>query len=182
MGFNGARAFPVIGGGDTAAARAMTMGRGLLPCCHAGEDTGGMDRERAEAHLRLLAEAELRRVTAMPAGSVPGRWYSPSLTLVAQALTAADAVSPGIADEIQDDIGLAVAGRHRLIPRNPRPGTHPAGAPADIMADSAGRSGGRDPGRRPAPRGACRGVRAVRGPHAVHRARMAVWHRHLRHG
>ena len=78
-----------------------------------------MDRERAEAHLRLLAEAELRRVTAMPAGSVPGRWYSPSLTLVAQALTAADAVSPGIADEIQDDIGFAVAARHQLLPRNP---------------------------------------------------------------
>jgi hypothetical protein len=73
-----------------------------------------MDRERAETHLRLLAEAELRRVMTMPAGSIPGRWYSPRLALAAQALTAADAVGAGIADEIQDDIGLAVAARHRL--------------------------------------------------------------------
>lgn len=32
-----------------------------------------MDREGAETHLRLLAEAELRRVMMMPAGSIPGR-------------------------------------------------------------------------------------------------------------
>ena len=78
-----------------------------------------MDRERAEAHLRLLAEAELRRVMTMPAGSIPGRWYSPRLALAAQALTAADAVRADIADEIQDDIGLAVAARHRLPVRRP---------------------------------------------------------------
>ena len=29
-----------------------------------------MDRERAETHLRLLAEAELRRVMKTPAGSM----------------------------------------------------------------------------------------------------------------
>ena len=38
-----------------------------------------MDRERAETHLRLLAEAELRRVMTMPAGSIPDRWYSARL-------------------------------------------------------------------------------------------------------
>ncbi len=45
-----------------------------------------MDRERAETHLRLLAEPELRRVMAMPAGSIRDRWYSANLVLVAQAL------------------------------------------------------------------------------------------------
>jgi hypothetical protein len=54
-----------------------------------------------------------------PAGSIPGQWYSPRLALAAQALTAADAVGAGIADEIQDDIGLAVAARHRLPVRRP---------------------------------------------------------------
>jgi hypothetical protein len=35
-----------------------------------------MDREGAETHLRLLAEAEPRHVMKMPVGSIPGRWYS----------------------------------------------------------------------------------------------------------
>ena len=86
-----------------------------------------MDREGAETHLRLLAEAELRRVMTMPAGSIPGRWYSERLVLVAQALTAVDAVGAGVADEIQADVGLAVAARHRLRARGPGPGrTQPA--------------------------------------------------------
>jgi hypothetical protein len=86
-----------------------------------------MDRERAETHLRLLAEAELRRVMKMPAGSIPGRWYSARLALVAQALTAVDAVGADVADEIQADVGLAVAARHRLSARGPGPGrTQPA--------------------------------------------------------
>ena len=45
-----------------------------------------MDRERAETHLRLLAEAELRRVMTMPVGSIPARWHPARLALVAQAL------------------------------------------------------------------------------------------------
>jgi DNA-directed RNA polymerase specialized sigma24 family protein len=35
------------------------------------EDTDGMNRERAETFVRLLAEAELRRVTAHPRDSAP---------------------------------------------------------------------------------------------------------------
>jgi hypothetical protein len=86
-----------------------------------------MDRERAETHLRLVAETELRRVMTMPAGSIPGRWYSERLVLVAQALTAVDAVGAGVADEIQADVGLAVAARHRLAARGSGPGrTQPA--------------------------------------------------------
>ena len=81
-----------------------------------------MDRERAETHLRLLAEAELRRVMKMPVGSIPGRWYSARLVLVAQALTAVDAVGADVADEIQADVGLAVAARHLLSARGPGPG------------------------------------------------------------
>jgi hypothetical protein len=80
-----------------------------------------MDRERAETHLRLLAEAELRRAMQVPMGSLPDRWYSPRLVLVAQALTAVDAVSADVADEIQADVGLAVAARHRLPDRGPGP-------------------------------------------------------------
>ena len=86
-----------------------------------------MDREGAETHLRLLAEAELRRVMKMPTASIGGRWYSARLVLVAQALTAVDAVGVGVADEIQADVGLAVAARHRLRARGPGPGrTRPA--------------------------------------------------------
>ena len=73
-----------------------------------------MDRERAETHLRLLAEAELRRAMTMPAGSIPGRWYSARLALVAQALTAVGAVGADVANEIQAHLRLAVAARHRL--------------------------------------------------------------------
>ena len=81
-----------------------------------------MDRERAETHLRLLAEAELRRAMTMPVGSIPGRWYSVRLALVAQALIAVGAVSADVADEIQADVGLAVAARHRFFARGPGPG------------------------------------------------------------
>ena len=81
-----------------------------------------MDRERAEAYLRLLAEAELRRALTMPAGSIPTRWQSARLVLVAQALTAVGAVGADVADKIQADLGLAVASRRRLIVRGPGPG------------------------------------------------------------
>jgi hypothetical protein len=73
-----------------------------------------MDRERAETHLRLLAEAELRRVITMPVGSIPDRWYSARLALAAQALTAVGAVGADVANEIQAHLRLAVAARHRL--------------------------------------------------------------------
>jgi hypothetical protein len=81
-----------------------------------------MDRERAETHLRLLAEAEVRRAMKMPVGSIPGRWHSARLALVAQALTAVGAVGADVADEIQADVGLAVAARRQLGARGPGPG------------------------------------------------------------
>ena len=90
--------------------------------CPPGDDTREMDRERAEAHLRLLAEAELRRAMTMPAVSIPARWHSARLALVAQALTAVGAVGADVADQIQADIGLAVASRRRLVARGPGPG------------------------------------------------------------
>jgi hypothetical protein len=63
----------------------------------------------------------------VPMGSIPDWWYSPRLVLVAQALTAVDAVGAAIADEIQADLGLAVAARHRLPDRGSGPGrTRPA--------------------------------------------------------
>ena len=77
-----------------------------------------MDRERAETYLRLLAEAELRRATTMAARSSPGRWHSARLALAAQALSAVGAVGADVADQIQADVRLAVAVRHRL----PAPG------------------------------------------------------------
>ena len=78
-----------------------------------------MDRERAETHLRLLAEAELRRVMKMPVGSIPGRWHSARLALAAQALTAVAAVCADVADEIQADVSLAVAARRRIAAAAP---------------------------------------------------------------
>jgi len=68
-----------------------------------------MDRERAETHLRLLAEAELRRAMTMPAGSIPGRWYSARLALVAQALTAVGAVGANVAYEITSSLPASPA-------------------------------------------------------------------------
>jgi hypothetical protein len=90
--------------------------------CSPEEDTRGMDRERAETHLRLLAETELRRAMKMPVGSIPARWHSARLALVAQALTAVDAVGSDAADQIQADIGLAAAARRRLVAPRPGPG------------------------------------------------------------
>jgi hypothetical protein len=76
-----------------------------------------MDRERAETYLRLLAEAELRRATAMAARSSSGRWPSARFVLAARALSAVGAVGAGVADQIQADVGQAVAVRHGLPTR-----------------------------------------------------------------
>lgn len=75
------------------------------------EDTKDMNRERAETHLRLLAEAELRRAKTLPAADIPGRWNSAGLALVAHALSAVGAIEVGTADEVQADFELAVAVR-----------------------------------------------------------------------
>src|SRR5947208_8813939 len=67
-----------------------------------------MNRERAETHLRQLAEAELRRATA-PGARCLG--HSGRLSLVAQALIAVGAVDVGTADQIQAELDLALAAR-----------------------------------------------------------------------
>lgn len=98
-----------------------------------------MDRDRAETHLRLLAEAELRRAMTMPAGSISSRWYPATFALVAQALTAVGAVGADVADEIQADVGLAVAARHRLPVGGPGLGrTQPIARRASWRAVAAG--------------------------------------------
>ena len=67
-----------------------------------------MNRERAETHLRQLAEAELRGAGAP--GS-RGAGHDGSLALVAQALIAVGAVDVGTADEILAEFDLALAVR-----------------------------------------------------------------------
>jgi len=76
-----------------------------------------MDRGRAETHLRLLAEAELRRVTAQGA---LGRGHAGRLPLVAQALIAAGAVDAGTADQVQADLDLALAARYQAAGATPQ--------------------------------------------------------------
>ena len=123
-----------------------------------------MNRERAETHLRLLAEAELRRATRWPAdGGLLDECHSARLELVAQALHAVHAFDMGAANEIQAELALALGVRQprrgpgglapnaqanlaRLMLRPPSPsaGHHqpPSHAPWRV---SAGRSG--DPDR-----------------------------------
>ena len=94
-----------------------------------------MDRERAEAHLRLQAETELRRAEPHPAGSA-------RVTRVAQVLNAVGALEDEVATRIVEDFELALTirtagpgGRRHLarwppawLPgkaRPPRPDTAP---------------------------------------------------------
>jgi hypothetical protein len=90
-----------------------------------GGDTEDMSREHAESHLRLVAEAELRRVTASPADSAVGQWHSPRLALVAQALCAVGVIDVGTAVQIQAELDLALAER-QFRPLNAA-GTGPGG-------------------------------------------------------
>jgi hypothetical protein len=75
-------------------------------CCRG--DTGDMNREGAETHLRQLAEAELRGATTP---GTRGAGHVGSLPLVAQALIAVGAVDVGTAHEIQAEFDLALAVR-----------------------------------------------------------------------
>ena len=75
------------------------------------EDTEDMDGERAEAYLRQLAEAELRRARTLPAARIPGLRNTARLALVAQALVAVGAVDAGTAAQIRAGLELAVAVR-----------------------------------------------------------------------
>src|ERR1700730_3509312 len=64
-----------------------------------------MDRERAEAHLRMLAEDEVRHAI------LPDRW-GVRVWRVAQALTAVGALDDETAKRILDEVELARALRH----------------------------------------------------------------------
>jgi hypothetical protein len=88
-----------------------------------------MNRERAETHLRLLAEAELRRATARPAdGGLLDECHSVRLELVAQALHAVRAFDMGAANEIQAELALTLGVRQ---PRQ-RPGGLAPNAQANL--------------------------------------------------
>jgi hypothetical protein len=76
-----------------------------------------MNRERAETHLRQLAEAELRRATAPGARRLG---HSGRLSLVAQALIAVGAVDVGTADQIQAELDLALAARCQAAGATPQ--------------------------------------------------------------
>ena len=64
-----------------------------------------MDRERAEAHLRMLAEDEVRHAT------LPSR-TAIRVSRVAQALTAVGALDDETAKRILDEVDLGRALRH----------------------------------------------------------------------
>ena len=86
-----------------------------------------MNRERAEAHLRLLAEAELRRVPVSPVdGAVSYR-----LGLVTQALRSVGAIDDDTGELIQAELELALAMRPGGAPR-PGPGWP---SPAAVVQD-----------------------------------------------
>jgi len=74
-----------------------------------------MNRERAETHLRLLAEQGLRQAAARPApsprGEDPARWIPARLARVAQALSSVHATDARVAEELQDDFELALSVR-----------------------------------------------------------------------
>jgi hypothetical protein len=70
-----------------------------------------MNRERAETHLRGLAEAELRRATSQPWGDAQRAGYADRVTRVAQVLVFVGALDEGAADQILDDFELALGAR-----------------------------------------------------------------------
>ena len=70
----------------------------------------GVNPERAEVHLRLLAEAELRGViTSGSRAGLPGESGSPRLLRVARALTGVGALDTGTADSVLAGFDMAVA-------------------------------------------------------------------------
>ena len=112
-----------------------------------------MDRERAEAYLRQLAEAELRRARTLPTARIPGRRDTARLALVAQALVAVGAVDAGMADQIRAGLEVAVAVRRPGQENQASPGQR--GLPPDerkqlarLMHSPSGRAG---PGRARSP-------------------------------
>ena len=65
-------------------------------------DTEDMDRERAEAYLRALAEAELRRAIAQPSGDARRAGHTDRMKKVAQVLVFVGALGDGVAEQILD--------------------------------------------------------------------------------
>jgi hypothetical protein len=80
-----------------------------------------VDCQRAEAHLRLLAEEELRR----PAGA----WGERRIRWVTELLTAIGALDDEVADRIVADFDLALVARQAFLP--------PAGRAARLRRRSA---------------------------------------------
>jgi hypothetical protein len=93
-----------------------------------------MDRERAEAHLRMLAEDEVRHAM------LPDRWGI-RVSRVAQALTAVGALDDETAKRILDEVELARALRHpdpvfrRFLARAGTASPRPDRAPRPQAAD-----------------------------------------------
>ena len=75
-----------------------------------------MDRERAETFLRLLAEAELRRVTARPEDHAAHARGIARVIRVARALTAVGAVAEQDVGRVLDDFELALVRRRAATP------------------------------------------------------------------
>jgi hypothetical protein len=90
-------------------------------------DAEEMDRERAQTHLRHLAETELRDAVASPADTASDRWHSSRLALVTEALCAVDAIDARTAEQIQTELDLALSAWQLspLNPSNPGPGALP---------------------------------------------------------
>jgi hypothetical protein len=84
---------------DAVQRKRARVSRALTPRARAG-DTEEVDCQRAEAHLRLLADEELRR----PAWARRIRW-------AAELLTAIGALDDEVADRIVADFDLAVVAR-----------------------------------------------------------------------
>jgi hypothetical protein len=87
-----------------------------------------MNRERAETYLRLLAESEVRRVTALPDGSAVRQWQAPRVMLAAQALCAAGAIDDGAAAQVRSEFDLALGVRQLS-----RPGISPGIRPDSLL-------------------------------------------------
>jgi len=75
-----------------------------------------MDRERAETFLRLLAEAELRRVTARPEDRAAHARGIARVIRVARALTAVGALGEQDVGWVLDDFELALVQRRTATP------------------------------------------------------------------
>jgi hypothetical protein len=112
--------------------------------------------ERAERHLRLAAEAGLRRSRALPAFATARGSRAvftdciARLSGVAKALTAVGALDAGRADEILLQFQAALAVRRRLHPQTAGPLLRPVHT---RMAGIAGPAAEPDPGPAPGPAG-----------------------------